>query len=64
MPLQKNKGGGGDFSHAEKGEHKKFGVVITQELEVLAVLKGGTQNPPFKRGELRKKLYTIFALLN
>ena len=42
------RGGGGQigFSHAEGG-HKQFwgtGIVLTQELEVLAILKGGSQN--------------------
>ena len=39
-----NKGGGGRkcFSHAE-GSHKKVGVVLTQKLKVLAILKWGTK---------------------
>ena len=33
------------------GSTKSLGVVLTQELEVLSILKGGHCNfPPFKRG--------------
>ena len=45
-------GCGNTFSHAEGGGgHKKFWVVFTQELDVLAILKGGArkQFSPFKR---------------
>ena len=38
--LQKGGGGGKGFSHAEGGRGTKcFGVIFTQELEVLAIFK-------------------------
>ena len=39
------KGGGKSFSHAEGvgGDTTSFGVVFTQKLEVLAILKGGAK---------------------
>ena len=36
------------FSHA-KGDTTSFGVVLTQELEVLAILKGRKNCPPCTR---------------
>ena len=50
-PKEKKKGGGGSFSHAEGGwgVTKSFGVVLTQEIEVLAILKvGGKKFSPYK----------------
>ena len=43
-----------------KEGHKKFGVVLTQELEVLAILMGGRKRfPPFKRGGGGTKSFTL-----
>ena len=43
-------GGGTSLSHAERGAQKSFSVVLTQELEVLAILKEGHNKfPSFKR---------------
>ena len=54
------KGGGGSFSHAEGGGIKSFEVVLTRELEVLAIVLGGAKMfPPFKRGGGRKHFYPV-----
>ena len=43
-----------------KGATKSFGVVLTQELEVLAILMGGRNKyPPFKRGGGGTKGFTL-----
>ena len=52
LPLQKS-WGRKHLNQAEGGggEHKTFGVVLTQVLEVLAMLKGGTTSfHPLKGG--------------
>ena len=58
------KRGGGSFSHAEGGGTKSYGVVLTRELEVLAIEMGGGRKefPPFKRGGggKRKKFYPVW----
>ena len=48
----KKRGGGKRFSHAEGGAQKGFEVVLTRELEVLAIVMGGGRKrfPPFKKG--------------
>ena len=58
------KGGGGIvFSHSEGRSTTSFEVVLTRELEVLAIVMGvggGHKTfPPFKRGGGHKKFYSI-----
>ena len=43
-------GGGGLLAMLKGGAQKAFGVVLTQELEVLAILTTWRTFPPFKRG--------------
>ena len=52
LPLQKG-GGGKCFSHAERG-HTSFEVVLTQELEVLALLNGAQKVSTSLKGRVRK----------
>ena len=56
-PYKKG-GGRKSCSHAERGGTQTFEVVLTQELEVLAILMGGgrLKFPPFKRGGAQKVL--------
>ena len=50
LPLQKGGGGAEKVLAMLKWGHKRFYIVITQELEVLAIRKGGRKMfPPFKR---------------
>ena len=49
------------LSHTEGGTHI-FEVVLTQELDVVAILKGGrTKFPPFK-GEGYNKFYLVLRV--
>ena len=61
LPLQKGRGGGKSFSHAEGGRGTTcFGVVFTRKLEVFAILKGGRiKFPLFKRGWDWAKSFTL-----
>ena len=62
------RGGGGSLSHAEGGGTTSFEVVLTQELEVLAIVIGGTQSfqgggalkvlPCLEGGGARKMFWT------
>ena len=48
LPKKQGDGGGGEcFSHYERGSTKCFGVVLTRELEVRAIRKGGGANKVF-----------------
>ena len=58
LPLQKGGGGRKSVSYAEGGGgHNKFEVVLTRELENLAILMGGWGGgkmfPPFNRGDMK-----------
>ena len=62
-PYINGGGGGKGFSHAEGGGGgtKCFGVVLTQELEVLAILNGGVKcsHPLKKKLGGRKRFYPV-----
>ena len=51
LPLQKEGKATRSFSHPEGGCTQRFGVVLTQVLEVLTILEGGGHKrfPLFKR---------------
>ena len=48
--MGEGEGGEGLLAMLKGGAQKAFGVVFTQELEVLAILTTGRTFPPFKRG--------------
>ena len=51
LPLQKKGRGAGKVFAILNWGHNKFGVVLTQVLEVLTILEGDHKRfPPFKRG--------------
>ena len=50
--------GGKCFSHAERGGTVGVGVVLTRELEVLAILKWGVHEKFLPEGG-RKKFYPV-----
>ena len=65
LPLQKGGRGTTSFSHAEGGgggDTTSFEVVLTRELEVLAVLIGGggrERFPPFKTWQGGAESFTL-----
>ena len=59
LPLPKGGSRNSSFSHAEAGGTQGFEVVLTWELEVLAILMGGTTSFHPLKGGGRKRFYPV-----
>ena len=58
LSLQKGEGGGDTVLAILTGGHKSFKVVLTQGLEGLAILNGGTKSSPLSKWGC-EKFYTV-----